>query len=368
MQSNNLPHLRWGIIGTGQISSWFARDLSLVRPDAKATHMIQAIGTSSERKGLEFVKTYIPHVSPAPKVYASYEEVYADASVDIIYIGVPNALHKQNCLNAIKHGKHVLCEKAFTITSREAKEVFAAAKQKGVFVMEAVWTRFFPLVHILQKLVHEEKVIGDVHRVFCDLGLDMDIASQKAESRLRCRALGAGTLLDICIYSLTWGLLMLDPGRGEEAEKPRLLAVQTMSEDDEIDVATSLLLFYPSTGKQGILTSTSMAKTPQTFCRIEGTNGYITVEGISASAPSAFTHYLKDSEGTSVSQSAALVKRYEVEHVGFGMFWEADAVAVDIAACKTENAIMPWTETMRVMEMMDDARRQGGARFPQDDT
>lgn len=366
MKSNDLPVLRWGIIATGQISSWFVRDLSLSRQDAKAIHIIQAIGTSTEQKGLKFVETYIPHVSPPPKVYASYEEVYADPHVDIIYIGTPNALHKQNCLDAIKHGKHVLCEKAFAVTSQEAREIFDSAREKGVFVMEAMWTRFFPLVQILQRLVHEEKVIGDVHRVFCDLGLDMNLATLKPESRLRSRALGAGTLLDICIYSLTWGLLMLDPRLGDDAEKPRVLAAQTLSEDDEIDIATSVLLHYPSTGKQGILTSTCMAKTPHTFCRIEGTKGYVTVDGVSASAPSAFTHYLKTSEEQSSAGSPMLIKRYEVEHEGFGLFWEADAVAVDIAACRTENGIMPWGETVRVMEIMDEARRQGGARFPQD--
>jgi predicted dehydrogenase len=367
MQPDSLPLLRWGIIGAGQISSWFVRDLSLSRQDAKATHIIQSIGSSSQQKGLEFVQKYIPHVSPPPKVFTSYEEVYADPQVDIIYIGTPNALHKQNCLDAINKGKHVLCEKAFAVTSREAREVFAAAKEKGVFVMEAMWTRFFPLVHTLQRLVHEEKAIGDVHRMFCDLGLDMDIASLGPESRLRNRALGAGTLLDICIYSLTWGLLMLDPKQGKEAEKPRMVAVQTLSKEDEIDVATSILLLYPSTGRQGILTSTSMAKTPSTFCRIEGTEGYITVEGVSASAPSAFTLYPKAREGTSTLESGPSTKRYQVEHEGFGMFWEADSVALDITAGKTENAIMPWRETLQVMEMMDEVRRQGGARFPQDD-
>jgi predicted dehydrogenase len=356
--------VRWGIIATGQISSWFVRDLSLHRPDAKATHVIQAVGSSSSQKASEFVQKYISQVSPPPKTYASYEEVYADPDVDIIYIGTPNALHKQNCLDAIKNGKHVLCEKSFAVNAREAKEVLAAAKAKGVFIMEAMWTRFFPLVQTLQRLLHQEKSIGEVHRVFCDLGLDMDLASLGPESRLRNRALGAGTLLDICIYSLTWGLLTLGQ---ERVEEPRVVAVQSLSEDDGIDVTTSVLLHYPSMGKQGILTSTAMAKTPDVFCRIEGTTGYITVEGISASAPTAFTLYQKGTKETSSPELASLGKIYIVEHEGFGMFWEADAVALDIAEGRTENTIMPWAETLRVMEMMDEVRRQGGARFPQDD-
>jgi predicted dehydrogenase len=366
MPSDNLPVVRWGLIGTGQISSWFVRDLSLSRQDAKATHVIQAIGSSSRQKGLHFVQNFIPQVSPPPKVYSNYEEAYGDPQVDIVYIGTPNSLHKQNCLDAISHGKNVLCEKAFALTAREAREVFTAAKEKGVFAMEAMWTRFFPLVHTLQRLIHDEKAIGDVHRVFCDLGLDMDFPSLPADSRLRDCSLGAGTLLDICIYSLTWGLLTLDSNIGGKAEKSRIVAVQSLSAEDEIDVATSVLLFYHETGKQGILTSTARSKTPYVFCRIEGTNGYITVEGVSASGPSAFTLYPKLKE-TPGSKSAPEGKRYNFEHEGYGMFWEADAVAVDIAAGRTQNAIMPWAETLRVMDMLDEVRRQGEARFPQDE-
>jgi predicted dehydrogenase len=351
------PTLRWGVIATGQISSWFVRDLALSRHDAKANHIISAIGSSSKSKGERFIKKYISELEPRPKVYGSYAEVYVDSQVDIIYIGTPHACHKQNCLDAINAGKHVLCEKAFTINAREAEEVFTAAKAKGVFVMEAMWTRFFPLVQDLQNLVHEEKIIGDVRRVFCDLGLDMDFTSLGAESRLKNLTLGAGTLLDIGIYSLTWGLLTLEYGHRQE-EPPSVVAVQSIS-DGGVDVATSVLMLYPSTGKQGILTSTALGKTPDVFCRIEGSKGYITVEGISASAPSAFTVHQKDGEYKTG-------KKYAVNHSGFGLFWEADAVALDIAAGRSESTVMPWAETLRVLELMDEIRRQGGARFPQD--
>lgn len=360
MPAEKLPTLRWGIISTGTVSSWFVRDLVLSRSDAKATHIIQAIGSSSREKGEAFVKQFVPQVTPAPKVYGSYAKVYEDPEVDAVYIGTPHGFHKQNCLDAITAGKHVLCEKAFAITAREAKEVLAAAKAKGVFVMEALRMRFFPLTLALLRMIHEEEAIGRVHRVFCDLGLDMDIASLSPDSRLKNPALGAGTLLDICIYSLTWGLLLLHPRGGRNSEKPNLVAVQTLS--DTIDTATSILLHYPSTGGQGILTSTSLSRTPNVFCRIEGTQGFITVEGESASIPTAFTVYSKVQDDRQTPGG----KRYPFEVPGFGLFWEADAVALDIAAGRTENAVMPWAETVQVMEMMDEARRQGGARFPQD--
>ena len=146
-----------------------------------------------------------------------------------------------------------------------------------------------------------------------------------------------------------------------------MLGAQTLFEG--VDTATSVILSIPSTGAQGILTSTSMARTPHVFCRIEGTKGHITVEGESASIPSAFTVHYKlpqHSEGDVVPVSTQ-EQRFSLDTPGWGLYWEADAAAMDIAAGRTQNAKMPWSESLRVMEMMDEVRRQGGAKFPQDD-
>ncbi|KAF5237528.1 hypothetical protein FAUST_5993 [Fusarium austroamericanum] len=351
--SESKPTLRWGIIGTGMISSWFIADLTIDRKDAKATHIIQAIGSSSVEKGTKFVKEHLPNASKPPTIYGSYQEAYQDPDVDIIYIGTPHGFHKKNCFDAIAHGKNVLCEKAFTLNAKEAREVFEAAKAKGVFIMEAMWTRFFPLVKTIQKLVHEDKVIGDVVRLFADFAMDQRIEYLAPEHRLRDLSLGAGSLLDIGIYSLTWGLVGLDSGVGEKATPPKICAAQTLVQG--VDISTSIILLYPD-GKQGIITSNSKVKTPSVFCRIEGTGGYIVVEG-PAAAPENFTVY-KDGETEG--------KKYDFEKPGRGFYWEADAVALDIAAGKAESDIMPWAETVRVMEIMDEVRRQGGSKFPQD--
>ncbi|XXH01799.1 hypothetical protein Hte_008160 [Hypoxylon texense] len=350
--SGELPTLRWGIVATGLISSWFVQDLVLDRKDAKARHVVQAIGSSSLEKGKAFVEKHLSGHSPT--LYGDYEGVYADPNVDIVYIGTPHAFHKQNCLDAINAGKNILCEKAFTLNAKEAQTVFEAAKAKGVFVMEAMWTRFFPLTRTLLSLLHEEKVIGDISRVFCDFAMNQDIASLGPESRLKNPALGAGSLLDIGIYSLTWGLLGSDAGIGDKAQVPEIAAKQTL--DDGVDIASSAVILYPN-GQQAIVTSSSSVKTKPVFCTIQGSQGYIDIEGFT-SAPQSFTvHSLKD--GSS--------KKYEFERPGRGFYWEADAVALDIAAGKVQNEIMPWAETIRVLEILDEIRRQGGAKFPQDE-
>ncbi|CAJ0548671.1 Ff.00g022840.m01.CDS01 [Fusarium sp. VM40] len=324
--SESKPTLRWGIIGTGLISSWFLHDLSIERDDAQANHHIQAIGSSSVEKGTKFVETHLS--GKTPTVYGSYEQTYQD----------PN---------------HVLCEKAFTLNAKEAREVFDAAKKKGVFIMEAMWTRFSPLVKTLPKMVHQDKAIGDVVRVFADFSMDQHIESLGPESRLRDLSLGAGSLLDISIYSLTWGLITLDAGVVEKATTPKIAAAQSLVHG--FDITSSIILLYPD-GKQGLITSNSKVKTPEAFCRIEGTKGHIVVEGVAA-APASFTVYKgEDTEG----------KKFEFERPGRGFYWEADAVALDIAAGKVESDVMPWAETVRVLEIMDEVRRQGGAKFPQD--
>ncbi|KAE9373066.1 NAD(P)-binding protein [Stipitochalara longipes BDJ] len=350
-----LPTLRWGIIGTGWISTEVIKDLLIPREDAKATHIIQAIGCSSFKKGQSFARSVLPNLTPT--IYGSYSECYNDPNVDLIYIGTPHAFHKQSCLEAIAAGKHILCEKSFTLNARDATEVFAAAKEHGVFVMEAMWTRFFPLTQALHRVLHEDKLVGDIVRVFADFGLDMDIKNLGPESRLRNKALGAGSLLDIGIYSLTWGLLCLDEGVGEKAEMPKVTSFQTLT--DGVDTTSSILLFYPKTGRQGILTSTLSVKTDKVFVRVEGTKGTIFVEGQAASCPSRFRFVPKGKDQKEVV--------FGFDNPGAGFFYEADAVALDIRAERKENAIMPWSETIRVLDIMDGIRHENGALFPQDE-
>lgn len=351
------PTIRWGIIGTGMISSWFIVDVTLPRPDAKANHVFQAIGSSSVAKGKLFAEKYLPGKSPT--VYGSYNDVYADPDVDIVYIGTPHAFHKQNCLDAIRHGKNILCEKPFTVTAKEAKEVLEAAKQKGVFVMEAMWTRHFPIVQAIQKALHEDKVIGDVRRAFCDFAQDQNFAQLSPDSRLKDVSLGAGVLLDLGVYPLTWILLSLEPilgATGQAEETPKVAALQSIVEG--VDTATTIVTLYAD-GRQGVATCHMGVKTDTLeFARINGTEGTLVVEGGAAPVPTAYR--IKKLDG---SEQKFVFDRYN----GRGFFWEADAVALDIAAKKTESAVMPWAETIRVMELTDEARRQGGAKFPQDD-
>ncbi|EMC99095.1 hypothetical protein BAUCODRAFT_391092 [Baudoinia panamericana UAMH 10762] len=353
-----MPICRWGIVATGGISEQFVRDLLMSDwPEKKANHIIQAIGSSSLEKCKSFAATCVTPAKPAvqPALYGSYQEVYDDKNVDCVYIGTPHSFHKRNCLDAIEAGKNILCEKPFALNATEAEEVFAAAKEKGVFVMEAFWTRFYPLIKTLQRLLHEERKLGTIYRTFCDFGLDIDISSLPETSRYKDPALGAGSLLDIGIYSITWGLMTLSPETGDNAEQPDVSSTQTVI--DGVDVASQVLLHFRSTGRQGICTSTTTFECMHPFARLEGSEGRILVDGSTPSSPRSFTFYPKD---------GGKEERYEFEKPGKGFWWEADAVAQDLQAGRKQNQTMPWAETLRVLSIMDGVRKRSGTRFPVD--
>lgn len=345
------------------ISTWLVEEMVLKRDNAPVNHIIQAIGSSSVEKGHAFAAKSCPEATP--KVYGTYEELYQDADVDVIYIGTPHAFHKKHCLEAIKAGKAVLCEKAFTLNAKEAQEVLDAARDKGVYVAEAMWLRHRPLVQKLRSVIHEEKAIGEPFRMFSDFGLDLDIPSLPQSSRYRDPDLGAGSLLDIGIYSLTWALLTMDAGTPSNSETPKIHALQSFVEG--IEVTSSVLLSFPSTGRQAITTSTTnINRGPGVIARVDGRDGYIEVEGPGGSMPQSFTVYKKTPPGS--VKKHELAQKFDYPEPGRGFIHEIDNTGKDIIDGRQQSTIMPWSETINVMKIMDEIRKQGGTKYSVDET
>ncbi|KAJ4297626.1 hypothetical protein N0V90_005519 [Kalmusia sp. IMI 367209] len=342
MANSELPALRWGIVGCGLISTWFVTDLMLSRSDALAKHSITAIGSSSQQKGSDFASKNCPSQSPA--IYDSYAGVYADPNVDIVYIGTPHPMHHKNVLEAIAAGKHVLCEKPMAMNAQEGHEMIEAARKKGVFLMEAVWTRFFPVTKEMQRLIHEEKVIGDVSAVWVDFGIYMPISGRDPASRTVSKKLGAGALLDIGIYSLTWASLVLDTVPNATPEiSANMIFSDAENPADRVDEQVAVVLRYPEQRAQAICTASLLYKTPEIFARIEGSKGTIFVGGVAASKPGFLIVKPKDGEE----------KRYDFPVEGKGFHYEADAVALDIQAGRLENDTYPLGMTDSILSRMD---------------
>jgi predicted dehydrogenase len=277
-----------------------------------------------------------------------------------VYIGTPHVFHCENALDAIAAGKHVVCEKPIAINARDAKKMMEAAKTKGVYLMEAVWTRFFPLTRKLQSLLHEEKVIGDIVNITADFSMVMSRVDNP-NSRINLKKLGAGALLDIGIYALTWASLALDTSpKRDQNVGPTLFASLLFndgaSDEEKIDEQDTIVLSYTDVKAQAVCTASLLRKTIDEFCVISGSRGSIHVGGMAASRPG----YLV------LRVDGKAEEKLEFDIPGFGFRWEADAIADDLRAGRLESAVVPFATTLTIMERMDAARQQCGLIYPQD--
>lgn len=205
-----------------------------------------------------------------------------------------------------------------------------------------------PIVRDLQHMVHEEKVLGRLQRLFCDFGLDQNLESLPSTSRLRDPTLGAGALLDIGIYPLTYANIFLDGHVGEAAANPTVSSSLVVRHG--IDIADNVILSYPRTQATAILTATTEYKSMPVFLRLEGSKGTLTLSGFATSAPRQYVLCIDGKESNGDYRMKA----------GFGFYYEADAVAMDILSGRTESAVIPLAESLRMMRMMDSIRKAAG--------
>ncbi|HJR37027.1 MAG TPA: Gfo/Idh/MocA family oxidoreductase, partial [Nocardioidaceae bacterium] len=187
--------VRWGILATGKIARSFATDLMLL-PEAELA------AVASRR--LESARAFADEFG-AGAAYGSYAELVADPAVDVVYVATPHALHKENTLLAFEAGKPVLCEKPMTVTAEDAAELVAVAREKRLFLMEAMWMRCNPVIRRLQQL-SASGALGRIEQVRADLGFVVD---QPPTHRLLAPELGGGALLDMGIYPLTFAQVFL---------------------------------------------------------------------------------------------------------------------------------------------------------------
>ncbi|MCJ1404392.1 hypothetical protein MMC11_007617 [Xylographa trunciseda] len=363
--------VRWGILATGA----FTKDL-LVDPatrdvsDIKHT-VVAAASSSSADRAKEFLRdTKCPSSAVA---YGSYAELVADKNVDIIYVATPHSHHYQNTMLCLEAGKHVLCEKAFTVNAAQAKKLVELAKKKNLFLMEAVWTRYFPLSIEIRKMI-ESGELGTVHRVIADLSFNEEVETTwGTQHRMVNMDLAGGALLDLGIYSLTWVFQCLYHTLPPSARRaPKVVSSIEKYARTGADEKTSMLLTFPSAPSDptnshtahGIaLTNLRVATdvdghgSTNPAIRIQGTKGEIMVDH-PAYRPTRYAVVMKG-EGTG---------RREVVHEipgGHGMFWEADEAGRCVRDGKLESEGLGWEESVVIMETMDEVRRQGGVKYPE---
>lgn len=327
------PALRWGIIGAGGISSSFARAVTQA-----TSSTIAAVASRDIAKAQTFIDEHLGTAASEATAYGSYEELVADPNIDVVYVGTPHSHHRDHALLAINAGKHALVEKAFAQNATEAKEVLDAAKARGVFVMEAMWTRFLPHIAAVRDVI-ARGVIGDVQTVIADHGQHFAF---DPEHRLFNPDLAGGALLDLGVYPVSFAHDILG--------KPAQVIAHGALTETGVDGQISMIFTYPGV-EQASLHTTLWGKSPTTAA-IVGTKGRIDISG-AFYAPTGFTVTTYEGEEY----------RYAKDDI-LGLEWEAAEVARCIAAGKTESERITWQNTLEIMEAMDNIRSQIGVVYP----
>jgi predicted dehydrogenase len=321
----------WGILGTGGIANAFASDL------VENGLTVAAVGSRSQESADAFAERY-----DIPAAHASYEDLVADPTVQVIYVSTPHPFHAENAKLALNAGKHVLVEKPFTLNAEEAREVVELAESKGLVVLEAMWTRWLPHMVRLREVI-AAGTIGDVRTILADHNQKLP---SDPKHRLNNPDLGGGALLDLGIYpvSFSWDVL----------GKPETISAISSPTVTGVDRQTAILFGYAD-GQQAVL-HTALDTAGPNSASVLGTDGWIEIAA-TWYVPNSFVVY--NSEGE-------IVEGFEAEVVGRGMQYQAWEIQRLIVAGVTAGEVLPPAETVAIMETLDTIREQIGLRYPGD--
>jgi predicted dehydrogenase len=324
------PPLRWGIVGPGFIADLFATALA---HDTRQT--VAAVGSRRLQRAADFCARH------GGRAHARYEEVIEDPDVDVVYVATPHSEHREHALLAIGAGKPVLVEKAFTRNAVEAEEVLTAARDRGVFVMEAMWSRFLPRYDVIRRTV-TAGTLGEVRTVLADHGQALHPGGPQ---RLSDPALAGGALLDLGVYPVSFASMVL----GDMA----LNATGTttgLGVDEQVTISA-----VTPDGAHAALSTTMSAATPTT-ASVSGRTARIELDGPFYTPGDV---RLVGSDGTVLDTAEG-----DPSERHLGLRYEACEVARCVTEGLTESPLMPHEESLRVMRLLDEARRQVGVVYP----
>lgn len=321
--------LRWGLLGTGEVAGQIAQALCFLGSP------VAAVASRNQDKARAFAQAYrIPEVSP------SYEALCRREDVDIIYIDLPHTLHCDTTRCALQWGKHVLCEKPIAVNRSQAERMFGYAKQRGLMLMEAMWTRHLPLLNRMIKLARSGE-LGAPRLLKADFSIDEGI--RYPDHRLRTPSLAGGALLDTGIYPLTLASMLF----GNTAE---ILWSQAHIAGG-VDMDNSVILGYPG-GKRAVLYSGISGSIPEEAL-IVCERGYIRL------------HEFFYPQRVQVCRDGA------VESIGEpfpcnGYEFQLRHMERCVEEGWTESPVVSHSCSLRMMELMDTLRNLWGLHYPQE--
>lgn len=320
--------IRWGILGCGSIAGKFADALRHVKEA-----QLVAVGSRSEDKAHAFADTH--HVQ---RRYGSYQKLAEDSDVDIVYIATPHHLHAENTLLCLQAGKHVLCEKPLAVNARQGLTMVNCAKANKRFLMEAMWTRFLPLMDKVRQLLAQQ-IIGPLHVLTADFGFHCKTNPQ----RLINPHLAGGALLDVGIYPLALSSMVFG--------KPLHIHSTAVMSPTGVDEKNAVILTFEQ-GQLAMLSSAFTVETTQEAVII-GAEGMIRVN----------RPWWRGNTLTLLRHGQGQ-QQIEVPSHDNGFVYEIQAVHEDLAEGRLENALMPLDESLVTLQTMDTIRKQWGFQYP----
>ncbi|WP_251965761.1 Gfo/Idh/MocA family protein [Salinibacter ruber] len=324
--------VNWGILGTGNIAHLVAEDLRRL-PNAELT----AVGSRAQARADTFRDTFdVPHR------HGSYEALVADPALNVIHVATPHSAHLEHATLALEAGLAVLCEKPLALNAAQAERLIDTARRHDQFLMEAMWTRFLPVMDDVHRLVHEERALGDVHLLRADIGMTQPV---DPTHRLFDPALGGGALLDLGVYPVAFAFDLF--GAPDAVTSSAVLA------ETGVDAQCAAVFRYDD-GTQAIWHASLGADAGRT-CVLAGAEGRL--RGTRAwwkGAPFELTR----SDGS----TASWARPYE----GNGYQFEAAHVMDCLREGRTESPVMPLDESHALLRTMDALRAEWGVAYPQE--
>ena len=321
--------IRWGILSTGRIAHKFATGLN----DLPDTELV-AVGSRSIGTANTFANQFnIPHR------HGSYDSLAQDPDVDVIYIATPHSSHQENALMCLEMGKAVLCEKPFTINVQQAEMVIQVAREKGLFLMEAMWTRFLPHILKVQQIINDG-LIGQPQILQASVG---DQKELDPSNRFFNPKLGGGSLIDVGIYAVTLAYLVFGP----PAEIQSLANLSSTGVDQE-----TVVTFRHNDDQLTYFASSILHHMPRD-ATITGDNGSIYIHP-DFWHPSQITLRVN-------SETEQFI---EVDCPLNGYHYQVLEVNRCLKAGRSESSVMSLDTTLHVMNTLDTIRRQWGLKYP----
>lgn len=321
--------IRWGILGTGKIAHQFATALRRL-PAAE----LLAVGSRSLEAATRFAEKF-----NIGRRYKSYAELVSDPEVEVIHVATPHSCHAENTQLALKAGKAVLCEKPFTINAAQAREVIGLARDRKLFLMEAMWTRCFPLMAKLRELL-SSGAIGETRQLTADFGFR---AEYKDESRLFGPEFGGGALLDVGVYPVSLASLLF-------GTPTRIVSTANLGPTG-VDEEAAMILTHPG-GQLAILHTAIRLETAQEAIII-GTQGRIRIHS-PWWRPVSMT----------LAHEGKTDEQFDFPLEGNGYEYEAQEVMDCLRSGKLESPVMPLEESVSIMRTLDAIRAQWGLKYP----